>query len=210
MITVLNIEISTDLGVLLLLSFSLGIFIISQTLKLYINPASLINSPSSENAMENVDKSSTRSIAIFSIVLVIIQFTLPNTADLELGFWGVLTVSVLTLSASFLMISFVLEIWGSRKNYLFNLQQSALRYAGLLLFVGLYFLLTAEGISGLNTAVFAFFLLGSWTLWILHEIDYIFNIERKEWIKNNYDSKYRCLKIAASGFKKKMFHYYEK
>lgn len=210
MITVLNIEISTDLGVLLLLSFSLGIFIISQALKLYINPASLINSPSSENAMENVDKSSTRSIAIFSIVLVIIQFTLPNTANLELRFWGVLTVSVLTLSASFLMISFVLEIWGSRKNYLFNLQQSALRYAGLLLFVGLYFLLTSEGISGLNTAVFAFFLLGSWTLWILHEIDYIFNIERKEWMKNNYDSKYRCLKTAAAGFKKKMFHHYEK
>lgn len=174
-------------------SLVLGVFILNLLLKLLANPASLITSPTSEKAMEVVDKSSTRSIAIFSIVLVVIQFSLPNSPDTPLSHWQSLAISILTLSAGFLTVSFILELWGSVINYFFNLQITALRYAGLLLFSGLYFLLEAKNISGTSPSILGIFVLLAWVLWIIHELDYILKAEREEWRNSKYKSRRECL-----------------
>lgn len=204
MLTAPNIEISLTLALILLLIFTQSLFFLSQILKLYMNPASIINSPDSDGAIEDVDKFSTRSIAIFSIVLVVINFTLSSSPDQELGYWGILTVNVLTLSASFLILSFVLEMWGAVKNYLFNLQITALRYAGLLLFMGLYFLLRTEDMNSSYSFIFSVFVIIAWIMWIIHELDYIFNLEKKEWENSSFDSRSECIKKAMKGLNERI------
>jgi hypothetical protein len=171
------------------------IFIADFILKIIVNPASLLNEPTSDSTIEIVDKTSTRSIAIFSIVLVVIQFSLPSTAGVSLSYWESLSVGVLTLSAGFLTISFIMELWGSVLIFAFNLQITSLRYAGLLLFLGMCFLLQSYSIPETTTTIFALFVVLSWILWIMNEIDYL-STQKDEWDNNKRDSKRECLKEA--------------
>jgi len=146
--------------------------------KIIVNPASIDEEPTTANAEDKVDEFSTRSIAVFSLVLVVIQFTLQSDS---LNYWDMMAVNALTISASILMLGFILELWSISITFAFNLQVTSLRYAGLLLFSGFYFLLRSKDIPGIIVTIFVIFLVVVWVIWILHEIKYIFKIQRTEW-----------------------------
>lgn len=197
-----NIEINIVIRLLLWGSI-LFLFFTSQALKLLVNPASLVNKPRSDDSMDLVDKNSTRSIALFSIVLVVIQFTLRNTTVDNIKYWEDLAINSLLIAAVFLVFTFVLEMWPI-KNYIFNLQLTSLRFSGLLLFQGLYFLLRSESINSLFSDFFAIFIIMSWALWSLHELDYIYNIQMREWNNSDFQSRFDCFKTAILKFRVRM------
>jgi len=160
----------------------LGIFIFVPVVQILINPASISEAPSSKDSMSVVDRTASESIALFAIVLVIIQFVLEDT---EMGYYQELTIGILSLCAGFLMLTFILELFSDVRVVLFHLQITALRYSGLLLFSGLLFLLQSYQLNPTIQYLFAGFVLISWIAWIFHELKYLFRIQRREW--NNRD-----------------------
>ncbi|UBF21537.1 hypothetical protein HJTV-2_gp57 [Haloarcula virus HJTV-2] len=156
----------------------LGIFIFVPTVQILINPVSISEAPSSKDSMSVVDRTASESIALFAIVLVIIQFVLEDT---ELSYYQELTVGILTLCAGFLMLTFILELFSDVRVVLFHLQITALRYSGLLLFSGLFFLLQSYQLNPTIQYLFAGFVLISWGAWIFHELKYLFRIQLREW-----------------------------
>lgn len=161
----------------------LGVFVCVPLFQILINPASSTESPSSEDSMSVVDRTASESIALFAIVLVVIQFILEDT---EIGDYQELTIGVLTLCAGFLMLTFILELFGVVKVILFHLQITALRYSGLLLFSGLYVLLLSYQLDPLIQRLFGVFVLISWITWIIHEINYL-RIQQREWDSRDID-----------------------
>lgn len=156
----------------------LGIFISVPFIQVLINPASISEAPSSDNSMSVIDRTASESIALFAIVLVVIQFILEGN---EMGFYQELTIGVLTLCAGFLMLTFILELFSDVRVVLFHLQITALRYSGLLLFSGLLFLLQSYQLDPLIQRLFGGFVLISWIAWVFHELKYLFSIQLREW-----------------------------
>lgn len=149
-----------------------------------INPASSTEPPSSEDSMSVVDRTASESIALFAIVLVIIQFILEGD---EIGYYQEITIGVLALCAGFLMLTFILELFSDIRVVLFHLQITALRYSGLLLFSGLYFLLSSYNLDTVIQYLFGSFVLLSWLTWIFHELKYLFGIQLREWNSRDLD-----------------------
>jgi hypothetical protein len=143
-----------------------------------MNPATLTESPSNNNSMEIVDQSAGRSIAIFAVVLVVIQFTLDGNSP---TYHEILALTALTMAAGFLIITFALELFADLKILLFRIQLTSLRYSGLLLFLGLFLLLKSKSISSTLPNTFGIFVGFSWLIWLIHEIHYIFKTQRTEW-----------------------------
>lgn len=158
------------------------IFIIDHFLILLVNPASISEAPTSRDSMEMVHQFAGRSIGIFAIVLVVIEFTMERP---PLNHFQKLTLAALTISAGFLMVTFILELFGSMKILFFRLQLTSLRYSGLLLFTGLYLLLESKEIPIILTSTLFYFTCLSWIAWIIHELHYIFQTQRKEWNRKN-------------------------
>lgn len=155
-----------------------GLFAIIQILKLCFNPRNLVRTPEIENAMGVVDRWMAQSVGLFAIVLVIIQFVLTGG---QIGEMEEFAITALVISAIFLMAGFVLELYAGWRMFAFNLQLSSIRYAGLVLFTGLWFLLLAQSTPGRITEVFGFGLLIVWIVWGVHELHYILIIERRNW-----------------------------
>lgn len=166
------LSLSTFSGSLIIL------FLVDHLLILLTNPASLVDSPSSEDSMKVVDQSAGRSIAIFALVLVVIQFTLNGS---DLTHYDMLALATLIMAAGFLMITFILELFADLKILLFRVQLTSLRYSGLLLFLGLFLLLKSKSIPGTLSNTFGLFVLLSWLIWIFHEGHYILKTQRSEW-----------------------------
>lgn len=125
-----------------------------------------------------VDQNSGRAIAIFAIVLVIIQFLL---GDSEIGYYELLTLNTLVICSGFLMLTFSLELFGAIRSDFFNLQATSLRYSGLVLFLGLFFMLLSTPLPTSISYIFGIFVGFVWFLWLIHELIYIFSIQREEW-----------------------------
>jgi len=162
----------------------LVIFVSVPALQILINPASISEPPPSEDSMDVVDRKSSESMALFAIVLVIIQFVLEGD---QTGYYQEITIGVLTFCSGVLMLPFILELFGDVRIVLFHLQITALRYSGLLLFSGLFFLLQSYQLNPVIQIVFAFFVLISWGAWIYHELRYLFILQRREWDSNESD-----------------------
>ena len=128
--------------------------------------------------MQVVDQSAGRSIAIFAVVLVVIQFALAGTTP---TYYQTLALTTLTMAAGFLMITFVLELFADLKILLFRIQITALRFSGLLLFLGLYLLLKSKSIPDTLPNLFGGFVAVAWLIWIIHELHYIFKTQRRDW-----------------------------
>lgn len=162
----------------------LGAFISVPAGQILINPASTTEAPSSEDSMSVVDRTASESVALFAIVLVVIQFILE---DNQMGYYQELTIGVLTVCAGFLMLTFILELFSGIRVVLFHLQITALRYSGLLLFSGLFFLLQSYQLNPQIQLLFGVFVLLSWVTWIVHELNYLFRIQRREWDNRDID-----------------------
>lgn len=156
----------------------IGIFLIDHLLIIATNPATLTESPSTQSSAEIVEQSRGRSIAVFAIVLVVIQFTLSGDS---LTYYDILTLTVLIIATGFLIITFTLELFADLKILFFRIQITSLRYAGLLLFLGLYFLLRSKDVPEVLPNAYGFFLGVSWISWITHELHYIFRTQKREW-----------------------------
>lgn len=156
----------------------IGLFLLDHVLILLMNPASLTDSPTSKDSMKVVDQSAGRSIAIFALVLVVIQFALDGT---NLTHYEILSLATLTMAAGFLMITFVLELFADLKILLFRVQLTSLRYSGLLLFFGLFLLLKSKPIPDILPNTFGAFVAVSWLIWIIHESHYIFSTQKDDW-----------------------------
>lgn len=156
----------------------IALFLLDHLLILLMNPASLTDSPTSEDSMKIVDQSAGRSIAIFALVLVVIQFTIDGTT---LAYYETLSLATLTMAAGFLMITFVLELFADLKILLFRVQLTSLRYSGLLLFLGLFLLLKSKPIPDILPNTFGAFVALSWIIWITHEGHYIFKTQKDDW-----------------------------
>ena len=154
------------------------IFLAVPIFQFTINPASLSQYPTAEDSMSVVAQTAAQSIAIFAIVLVIIQFILDNGA---IDGYRLLAINVLVLSTSFLMVTFIMELIADIKVLFFHLQLTALRYSGLLLFLGLYFLLLSTDTPDIIPAVFGAFVSITWLAWFIHEAHYLFVKQSQEW-----------------------------
>lgn len=128
--------------------------------------------------MDVVDRFASRSVGLFAVVLVIIQFILESGS---IEGYKLLAINALVLSGGFLMFTFILELWADIKILLFHLQLTSLRYSGLLLFLGLYYLLLANDLPQVMNGIFLIFLLVSWLAWILHELHYLLRTQLKNW-----------------------------
>lgn len=159
------------------------LFFLDHLLVVLINPAILTSSPTSEDSIKIIDQSAGRSLAIFALVLVVIQFTLDGGTPLT--YYETLTLAVLIMAAGFLMITFVLELVADWKIFLFRVQLNSLRYSGLLLFLGLFLLLKSKDVPNILPNIFGVFVVLSWIIWIIHEIHYIFKTQKKEWDAKN-------------------------
>lgn len=162
-------------------NFSIGLvilFILDHLLIPIMNPATLADSPTSKDSMNVVDQSAGRSIAIFALVLVVIQFTMDGST---LNHYETLALATLTMAAGFLMITFVLELFADLKILLFRIQLTALRYSGLLLFLGLFLILKSKSLPDIIANTFGVFVAISWAVWILHESHYIFKTQKADW-----------------------------
>jgi len=154
------------------LTFSgIGIFLAVPILQYMINPGSLSQHPTADDSMSVVAQTAAQSIAIFAIVLVIIQFILDSGS---IDGYRLLAINVLVLSASFLMVTFTMEMIADIKVLFFHLQLTAVRYSGLLLFLGLYFFLLSTDAPDVISNVFGAFVLITWLAWFIHEINYLF------------------------------------
>jgi len=162
----------------------LNVFMFVPTGQILINPASTTEAPSSEDSMSVVDRTASESVALFAIVLVVIQFILENN---QMGYYQELTIGFLTVCAGFLMLTFILELFSDIRVVLFHLQITALRYSGLLLFSGLFFLLQSYKLNSQIQLLFGVFVLLSWSTWIIHELNYLLRIQRREWNNRNID-----------------------
>lgn len=160
----------------------IAIFLLDHILILLMNPASLTESPTSKDSMKVVDQSAGRSIAIFALVLVVIQFTLDGS---HLTHFETLSLATMTMAAGFLMITFVLELFADLKIFLFRVQLTSLRYSGLLLFLGLFLLLKSKEVPDIMPNTFGVFVAISWIIWIIHEGHYIFKTQKDEWAGKN-------------------------
>lgn len=160
----------------------LSLFILDHLLQIWANPASLTETPTADDSIDVVDQSATNSIGIFAIVLVVIQFTMD---EFPLKYYGLLALSALSLSSGFLILTFMLELFGSLRVFLHRLQITSLRYAGLLLFLGLYLLLISMPIPAEIYQLLGIFVVLAWIMWIVHELDYIFITQRREWRDND-------------------------
>ncbi|WP_152420726.1 hypothetical protein [Haloferax sulfurifontis] len=170
----------TSLGLIYLAL--LGIFIFVPAGQILINPASTTEAPSAEDSMSVVDRTASESVALFAIVLVVIKFILE---DNQIGYYQELTIGVLTVCAGFLMLTFILELFSDIRVVIFHLQITALRYSGLLLFSGLFFLLQSYQLNPQIQLLFGVFVLLSWVTWLVHELYYLFRIQSRDW--NNRD-----------------------
>lgn len=166
-----------QLGLILIILFLLDHIFIA-----LVNPATLTESPSTDDSMDLINQFVGRAIAIFAIVLLIIQFILDNSS---ITYYEEFTLFILTMSGGFLMLTFILELFSDFRIILFRLQLNSLRYSGLLLFLGLFFLLKSNDISEFIEIIFLFFLAISWLIWLIHEIHYIYKTQRKEWNNKN-------------------------
>lgn len=155
-----------------------GLFVTIQVLKLFVNPNNLVQPPNSDDSMDVVDRWMAQSVGLFAIVLVIIQFVLSET---QIGEMETLAVTALIVSAMFLMAGFILELYAGWRMFAFNLQLSSIRYAGLMLFTGLWFLLLDQSIPSGVTEVFKYGLFTIWVVWGIHELHYILIIGRRNW-----------------------------
>lgn len=171
---------TTNLDVLLpLIALSvLVLFIIDILAIAVMNPAVLVDSPSAENSMETIDQNAGRALAIFALVLVVIQLSLDGDT---LTYYENLSLITLVLSAGFLIVAFVLELIADFKIILFRIQITSLRYSGILLFSGLTLILYSKNIPGIVPTLFGIFVSTTWIIWIIHELHYIFITQRKDW-----------------------------
>lgn len=173
-----------------------GLFVLDHLLIFLMNPASITDSPTSKVSMRVVDQSAGRSIAIFALVLVVIQFTLDGT---NLTHYETLTLATLMMAAGFLMITFVLELFADLKILLFRVQLTSLRYSGLLLFLSLFLLVKSKPVPDILPNTFGAFVTISWLIWIVHEGHYIFKTQKEEWEEIGVSRRkwfYRCLSFG--------------
>ncbi|MFC6952233.1 hypothetical protein [Halorubellus litoreus] len=143
-----------------------------------INPATLTEPPTSNEIASAVDQFAGRALSILAVVLVVLQFTLDGS---DITHFEELTLIALTVSAGLLMVTFILELVGAIRILFFRLQLSALRYAGLLLFLSIVLVLKAKSVPEIMPFSLSVFVGLSWIIWILHELHYIFKTQREEW-----------------------------
>lgn len=128
--------------------------------------------------MSIVDTMAGQAIALFALILVIFQFVIENG---ELSDNEILSASAMVIAAIFVMLAFALRVVAGLRMVFFNLQVTAVRYAGLVLFLGMYFILLSRPLPSIVVDVFGFFLMLTWVTWLGHEIHYIVITERDEW-----------------------------
>lgn len=167
-----------------LISTGMVVFFLVPFLQIIINPASLSQYPTADDSMSVVAQTAARSVAIFALVLVIIQFILNNGT---IDGYQLLAISVLVLCSCFLMMAFIMELIGDIRVLFFHLQLTALRYSGLLLFLGLYFLLRSTDIPNIISAFFGVFVSIAWLAWIIHELHYLLIKQPEEWEREDMD-----------------------
>lgn len=149
-----------------------------QFIKLVVNPSQLTQSPTDNDAMDIVDRMAGQAIALFALILVIIQFVIENS---ELSDYEILSATTMVIAAIFVMLAFATRVIAGLRMAFFNFQLTAVRYAGLVLFLGMYFILRSRAFPGGITEIFAFFLIVTWLIWIFHEIHFIIFTETDEW-----------------------------
>ncbi len=154
------------------------LFFLDHLMVILMNPTILTDSPTNKDSMEVVDQSAGRSLAIFALVLVVIQFSLDGN---NLTYYEMLSLATLIMAAGFLITTFILELIADLKTILFRIQLNSLRYSGLLLFLGLFLLLKAKDIPDIMPNLFGIFVAISWFVWFVHELHYIFKTQKKEW-----------------------------
>lgn len=157
----------------------IGLFLIQALLHLLLNPHALRQEPTNERVGEVVENRGTRAMGIFAVVLVVVSFVLTSPiGDDSLQFLALVTT---LLSAGFLMLAFMVEVYGGLNDFLFKLQEDSLTYAGLLLFSGLYLIVASiQSLESLSFVILAFVII-SWVFWFYYKVDYLFIIQRREW-----------------------------
>ncbi|GAB3328282.1 hypothetical protein [Haloplanus salinarum] len=151
---------------------------VAQLIKLYTNPTLLTESPSDEDAMDIVDTMAGQAIALFALILVIIEFVIEGG---ELTQYEALSATAMVVASIFVMLAFATRVIAGLRMIFFNFQLTSVRYAGLVLFLGMYLILLSRPFTKQVTDIFALFLGITWLVWIVHEIHAILCTERKEW-----------------------------
>lgn len=154
------------------------IFVTIPISQFVINPASIFEDPKLDDAMAVVDRFAAQSLALFAIVLVVIQFIISNPKMMNPAND---VVGILVLSSGFLMITFVLEMFAGVRSLIFHTQITALRYSGLLLFTALYKMMESYTQSRLEIEILAIFVVMSWMIWGFHEAHYLSNRQYCKW-----------------------------
>lgn len=151
---------------------------IIQSIKLVVNPAQVTHSPTDNDTMDIVDRMAGQAIALFALILVIIQFVIESG---DLSDYEILSAAVMVIAAIFVMLAFATRVIAGLRMVFFNFQLTAVRYAGLVLFLGMYFILRSRPFPEIITKIFGLFLTITWLTWVLHEIHFIISTERDEW-----------------------------
>jgi hypothetical protein len=149
-----------------------------QFIKIFTNPAQLTDSPTDEGAMDIVDTMAGQAIALFALILVIIEFVIEGG---ELTHYEALSATAMVVAAIFVMLAFATRVIAGLRMAFFNFQLTSVRYAGLVLFLGMYLILLSRPFPKSVTDIFALFLVVTWSIWVLHEMHAVLCTERKEW-----------------------------
>lgn len=89
-----------------------GVFIFQLICHALINPQSLYRAPTSDRTDEMVENRGSRAMGIFAVVLVVVNFIIsPSSSSSIVPSESTALVTTL-FSAGFLMIAFILEVYG--------------------------------------------------------------------------------------------------
>lgn len=157
---------------------AIGVFIGQAIFHLMINPYSWFQEPQ-PRAQEIVERRGYQAIGIFAVVLLVITFILsPPMNESRLSDLALTTTLV---SAGFLMLAFIIDLYAGVNVFLFKLQEDSLSFAGLLLFSGLFFVIISVEVDQILAYVILLFVIIAWLVWLYYKIEYIFKIQRMEW-----------------------------
>jgi len=170
-----------------------------QLIKLIFNPAQVIQSPTDDDTMDIVDRMAGQAIALFALILVIIQFVIEGG---DLSHYEMLSATVMVIAAIFVMLAFATRVIAGLRMAFFNFQLTAVRYAGLVLFLGMYFILRSRPFPEIITEIFGLFLIITWVTWVLHEIHFIIFTEIDEWSDIDMNRREWVIEVLANLWQK--------
>jgi hypothetical protein len=160
----------------LFMFLSIFLFILIPILLIVVNPRTVKHAP--ENVDEKVERRGREAIAIFTIVIAVFSINVSGNQDTPLA------SASLALSASFLILAFILREAARLSEMLYRIQAEAAVYAGLLLFLSLYFIVKSQSEQDIISYILLISVALAIAQWFISLFIYL-NSEREIWNSNS-------------------------